>query len=223
METKAVIFDLFETLITEFGNGERLAKRTYNYMELLGLSNEEFKREFGRRQLRRMTGELKSYHNVVEEILARNELPFNKETIDHLYQERVKEKQLPLLTSNEDVNNLLDAIRSKNVKIGLISNCTEEEVQSWRDSKLALYFDDVIFSYDVGLAKPNKKIYLLSCERLGVKPHEVVFVGDGGSDELRGAHDAGMRVYHATWFNTYIESNFMKLNHTNQLVKELFG
>lgn len=33
--TKAVIFDLFETLITEYSNGSRTSKRNYDYMKLL--------------------------------------------------------------------------------------------------------------------------------------------------------------------------------------------
>jgi putative hydrolase of the HAD superfamily len=38
--------------------------------------------------------------------------------------------------------------------------------------------DDVIYSHEVGLAKPDHRIYALTCERLGVAVDEVVFVDD---------------------------------------------
>jgi FMN phosphatase YigB (HAD superfamily) len=55
---KAVFFDLFETLISEYANGTRLTGRPANYLELIGVSNEEYKKEWGSRQQRRMLGVL---------------------------------------------------------------------------------------------------------------------------------------------------------------------
>jgi putative hydrolase of the HAD superfamily len=111
------------------------------------------------------------------------------------------------------------------IKLGLVSNCTEEEVQSWKSCKLPQYFDEVIFSYQVGYAKPDKRIYELVCSRLGVKANECIFVGDGGSNELDGASRNGMNAYHAIWFiPEYIRSriiNYKKLKKPFDLVKEL--
>ena len=38
--------------------------------------------------------------------------------------------------------------------------------------------DDVIYSHEVGLAKPDRRIYALTCQRLGVQPAEVIFLDD---------------------------------------------
>ncbi len=46
MKPKAILFDLFETLITEFSDNKRISKRSYDYMTLLGLSNGDFKQEW---------------------------------------------------------------------------------------------------------------------------------------------------------------------------------
>ena len=64
----------------------------------------------------------------------------------------------------------------------------------WSESPLEPYFDDVIFSCDVGFLKPDRKIYELSLEHLGVKGKEAVFVGDGGSREHTGAKAIGMKT-----------------------------
>ena len=63
------------------------------------------------------------------------------------------------------------------------------------------------------------KFIVLSCERLGVAPEEAVFVGDGGSSELEGAAGAGIRPYQAFWYNTNIQTNFMKLDQPLDLLK----
>ena len=48
--------------------------------------------------------------------------------------------------------------------------------------------------------KPSAEIYHLGCRELGVDPSRALFVGDGGSDELAGAANAGLRPYWASWF-----------------------
>ena len=42
--------------------------------------------------------------------------------------------------------------------------------------------------------KPDREIYELVLEHLNVKANECMFVGDGGSNELKGAKTVGMRT-----------------------------
>jgi HAD superfamily hydrolase (TIGR01509 family) len=35
-----------------------------------------------------------------------------------------------------------------------------------------------VYSHEVGLSKPDPRVYALTCERLGVSPQEVVFLDD---------------------------------------------
>lgn len=74
------------------------------------------------------------------------------------------------------------------IRTGLITN-------SWG---LGIYerapmdiFDEAVISGEVGLHKPNPEIYLLACERLGVKPRESVFVDDL-RENCDGAEAVGM-------------------------------
>ncbi|GIP38912.1 hypothetical protein J31TS4_21920 [Paenibacillus sp. J31TS4] len=221
MKPDAVFFDLFETLITEFIDGKRISRRNYDYPGLLGLSAADFKTEWGSRSTRRMNGELPDFPSVIRDILAGRGLAPDEEAIAYLYRERLAEKELPLRAIRPDILGMLTALRSSGIRIGLISNCTEEEVRHWPLSQLAASFDDVVFSYEAGCAKPDERIYRIACERLGVRPDRSVFVGDGGSRELEGAHAAGMAVYHAFWFNTYIESPFPKLTAPEELLQTL--
>ncbi len=67
----------------------------------------------------------------------------------------------------------------QNYKIGLISNVAT----SWITDELLTsgeqaLFDDMVFSYQVGVTKPDPRIFEIARERLDVEPNEVIFVDD---------------------------------------------
>ena len=62
------------------------------------------------------------------------------------------------------------------------------------------YFDAVCLSYEVGMKKPDEKIYLRCMSDLAVEPEECLYVGDGGSNELEGANKLGVRALQAIWY-----------------------
>jgi putative hydrolase of the HAD superfamily len=64
----------------------------------------------------------------------------------------------------------------------------------WQESPLAPLVDVAVFSCSERIKKPDPRIYEHACERLGVRPQDCLYVGDGGSDELRGATAVGMRA-----------------------------
>jgi len=86
----------------------------------------------------------------------------------------------------------LAELRKRELRVGLISNCSEEVAEVWADTSFARFFDNTVFSATARLAKPDPAIYRLAADGLGVEPHECLFVGDGANDELRGARDVGM-------------------------------
>jgi putative hydrolase of the HAD superfamily len=224
-QKEAIIFDLFETLITEFVDGSRKVSRaSRDYRNLIGLSNSEFQQQWNERQEMRMNGGFPTYREVMMDILEKNDLPYVEHVIEALYQERIHEKRVPFMDINTDVIDLLKQLKREPVKLGVISNCTEEEVQGWAECPLADNFDEVIFSYQVGCAKPDTAIYELACSRLGVNPKHCMFVGDGGSNELAGARSVGMDAYQAAWYvPDFISSKisgFPRLTKPNELYEQ---
>lgn len=53
-------------------------------------------------------------------------------------------------------------------------------------------FRHILISEEVGLAKPDARIFRLAVERLGLPPPEVLCVGDNPATDIRGAHGAGL-------------------------------
>ncbi len=54
--------------------------------------------------------------------------------------------------------------------------------------------------YKLGVRKPDPRIYQHALAAIGVRPEDAIFVGDGGSDEHRGARAVGMRTVLVTRF-----------------------
>ncbi|GIP26179.1 hypothetical protein J23TS9_13090 [Paenibacillus sp. J23TS9] len=227
MEIKAIYFDLFETLISEYENGQRKAPRSTHKVEQLGFERKIFDNEWSARQEKRMNGSYSDFPSVLREIFSTMGHDVNDEIIESLHRERINAKLIPFNNIDKAILSTLDQIKKMGIKIGLISNCTPEEVTAWESSSLSKYFDDAVFSYQVKLAKPNPMIYQLACERMGVSPTESLFIGDGGSNELDGATKVGMSTYHATWFiPTYISeriTDYKKLTKPSELLEILPG
>ncbi|HEX8993140.1 MAG TPA: HAD family phosphatase [Anaerolineales bacterium] len=75
---------------------------------------------------------------------------------------------------------LLAFIRSlrPRYKTGVISNAWPDLRQNLVEKKAEDAFDAVIVSAEVGVMKPEPRIYQIALEQLGVAPHEAVFVDD---------------------------------------------
>ncbi|MGH2620086.1 MAG: HAD family hydrolase [Anaerolineales bacterium] len=83
-----------------------------------------------------------------------------------------------------------------NYRTGLISNAWREirkdiEVE-WR---IADAFDKLIISAEVGLAKPDPRIYRLALEGLDVEPAQAIFVDDF-TENIEAASALGMHTVH---------------------------
>jgi epoxide hydrolase-like predicted phosphatase len=53
--------------------------------------------------------------------------------------------------------------------------------------------DLIVYSHEAGMAKPDPRIYRLTCDRLGVRPEQAVFLDDR-PDFVEGALETGMRA-----------------------------
>jgi epoxide hydrolase-like predicted phosphatase len=93
---------------------------------------------------------------------------------------------------------LVDTIRSlrSRLKTGLLSNAFSNlrqvvtEVWNFADA-----FDEMIISSEVGLVKPDPRIYRLALDRLGVAAPEAVFLDDFPQN-VEGARVVGMHAVH---------------------------
>ena len=99
----------------------------------------------------------------------------------------------------EDVLPCLAMLRERDLRIGLITN-NETEHQRRKIAAVGLdtLVDSVAISQEVGVGKPDARIFSHACAQLGVEPGEAMHVGDNGVADVDGAAHAGLR---AVWLD----------------------
>lgn len=76
-------------------------------------------------------------------------------------------------------------------KIGFISNASDDWMDDLFTTEQQALFDDVILSFQHGIAKPDPAIFMLSAKHLGVAPEECIFIDDVAR-YIEGAKSVGM-------------------------------
>lgn len=79
-------------------------------------------------------------------------------------------------------------------KTAILSDAVDG-TRPWNEARYGFeqLVDVIIYSYEVGLAKPDPRVYQLLCDRLSVSPEEVVFVDDR-LDNVTGACELGIHA-----------------------------
>jgi putative hydrolase of the HAD superfamily len=98
---------------------------------------------------------------------------------------------------------LLEALRARGLKLGLVSNAFDPGWLLHRDlAQMGLdqRLDFSVFSSEVGMRKPHPAIFERALEELGVEPERALFVGDRLYEDVRGAAEVGMTTVQALWF-----------------------
>ena len=94
----------------------------------------------------------------------------------------------------DDVVPAFERLRARGVRIGIVSNWDSRLARSSRRSRAGSPPRHVVIcSAEVGLHKPDPRIFELACRRLGVEPAEAAHVGDHYYADVLGAQVAGLR------------------------------
>jgi len=188
-QRKAIIFDLFHTLTaieSSWGNGLPFT------CDMLGIDRDAWHDQLQLHSRSRLAGQEKDPFRIVSQMARAIDPTIPDETIHAAIANRIKRFEAALLDIPDETKTALQALRARGKKLGLISNADTMEVAAWDKSPLTGSFDAAVLSCSVGAVKPERKIYDICLARLGVKPSDAVYVGDGGSSELKGAQAVGM-------------------------------
>lgn len=191
----AVIFDMFETLITHYNCPLYFSAQM---AADAGVPEEKFQELWHPTEHDRTVGRM-TLEDVLRRILEENRC-FSEELLKKIVTKRKQTKEECFSHLHPEVIPMLDRLKEQGISIGLISNCFSEEASLIRESVLFPYFDAVYLSYEQGVKKPDEQIYIRCMESLSVRPEECIYVGDGGSCELETARKLGMKVVQAVWY-----------------------
>ncbi len=192
---KAVIFDMFETLVTLFTG------RTYFSEHIAADLNqpiEAFRKCWHETEKDRTLGKYSMEEGL--SITLKNLDAYSEANVELICRKRREALGDTFKNIPPESLWLLKTLREKGLKIGLITNTFSDERDMILASPLYPLFDSAMISYEQGLLKPDPEIYRRAMQALNVTAEECLYVGDGGSNELQTARSLGMQAIQCTWF-----------------------
>lgn len=106
---------------------------------------------------------------------------------EHAYRSQVR--------LNSELMDFLSVIRQSGIKTAILSNTIAiyQNIQDELGINQDKGFSPIIYSWQVGMVKPNKDIFNLALHSLNALPTEVIFIDDK-EGHLNGAREVGMKT-----------------------------
>jgi putative hydrolase of the HAD superfamily len=187
---KAVLFDLFHTLATV---PPPALVGEPPISQILGVSSQEWHRlYYDDDVLGRCVGRTRDGFECMRLVTHSLDPTVDEAKILAAVASRKRRFELGLREIERPILDALDHLRAAGVRIAIVSDAGADDVEGWEHSPLRSRLDAEIFSYQLGVRKPDPRIYNHALEAIGVRAEHALFVGDGGSDEHRGARAVGI-------------------------------
>ena len=211
---KAVAFDLWETLLLEEDGFN--ARRTSARCRSLSRALDNFGVKISVKQLALAIKELASWLAGIwrssREVSHLDQILFIIQTASH-GAIKVKKEWIEDLSSayasalfevqpylNPDALKVLKWLKDQNKRIGLICNTGLTPGFGLRrfleNKRLAKYFEFMIFSDEIGIRKPDPRIFQAAAKSFRLDPQQIVHIGDNLKSDIWGAKNAGFKTIH---------------------------
>ncbi|PFR83925.1 2-haloalkanoic acid dehalogenase [Bacillus cereus] len=206
MGYKAMLFDLDDTLIDRDKAVDNLfllvLEKCYEDVSdtvknnMLQKFKEYDKREYG------ISDKTIVLESLFDEFAPKYRLPHN------YIQDFWNENSPKCFSIDQNTIHFLNQIK-KHFKVGIITNgSTHRQKAKIINTNLNNYFDTIIISEEVGLSKPDKRIFELALNKLNVQPEDVLFIGDDLEKDIAGPQNANIK---GVWFNPQKIKNTTKI------------
>lgn len=171
MEYKAIVFDFGGVLVTNGNNSKGdLMQQIADVMEV---TVDEFRSEyFNHNHITNVEGK-----PWIEACLsAARTFGISKET-----ENRIREIQIAFNNNrqlNQQLIQIIDSLKQTGFTIAILSNYTSELRKDLSTLGVSELFDYVFVSGEMGVQKPDPRVFTTVCEKLSIKPKEMIFIDD---------------------------------------------
>ena len=189
---KAIIFDAYGTLFDVNSAAEKCKDKIGAKWE--GFANFWRTTQLEYTWLRSLMGRYKDFWQITEDSLDKSMKTFKidasmKNELLNLYK---------VLSPYKEVSETLKKLKVKNFKLAILSNGTPSLLKELVESNnLDDLFDDLFSVEEVGIYKPNSKVYDLPIKKYKIKNNEVAFLSANTWD-VSGGGNSG---FHSIWVN----------------------
>ena len=214
---KAIIFDSYGTLFDVNSAAEKCKDKIGDKWEKF--SNYWRTTQLEYTWLRSLMGRHKDFWKITEDSLEKSMENFK-------INRSMKDELLDLyksLSTFEEVPETLKILKEKNYKLAILSNGTPHLLNKLvRSNKLENLFDDLFSIEEVGIYKPDSKVYGMPTKKYNIKVNEVAFLSANTWDVSGG----GNYGYNAIWVNrnkNIFDKLDFKPKHVIKNLKELLN
>ena len=189
---KAIIFDAYGTLFDVNSAAEKCKDKIGDKWE--GFANYWRTTQLEYTWLRSLMNRHKDFWKITEDSLDKSMKAFNIE-------QSMRNELLNLykvLSTFPEVNNILNNLKEKKYKIAILSNGTPALLnQLVKSNNLDKFFDDVFSIEEVGIYKPDSKVYDIPIKKYQIQKNEILFLSANTWDVSGG----GNYGYNSIWVN----------------------
>jgi putative hydrolase of the HAD superfamily len=142
------------------------------------------------------------YPELVRELLGHFGIELSDEALGR-FLEAEHAAWVPSRVLGATTHALLEALRARGLRLGLVSNAFDPGWLLHRDLEqlgVAERLDFAVFSSELGKRKPHPAIFERALQVLDVEAVDSLFVGDRLYEDIRGAGELGMTTVQALWF-----------------------
>ncbi len=189
---KAIIFDAYGTLFDVNSAAEKCKEKIGDKWE--GFSNYWRITQLEYTWLRSLMKRHKDFWKITEDSLDKSMKAYKidssmKNELLYLYK---------ILSPFNEVPKVLKTLKKKNLKLAILSNGTPSLLnQLVKSNNLENIFNDIFSIEEVGIYKPDSKVYDMPIKKYQIKKEEVVFLSSNTWD-VSGAGNYG---YNSIWVN----------------------
>jgi len=180
---KAVIFDLWGTLAF---NKNHIGSYIERINEIIGQENKEKFIELRRDWYVSRMSEEEFFTKLLKSI--------NKPILLSEQLLKIWNSQIDSIELYKDSLDVLKLLKSRNIKLVLLSNTVPITNKCLEKLDIAKYFDIIFLSCNEGMLKPSPMIYNRILEKLKFKPEEVIAIGDQINTDITGAETYGIKA-----------------------------
>ena len=186
---KLIIFDVWWTLAyrnVSFGAATKMLKETK-----APVAYKDFKKIFENSiQKKVWPSKYAAYENLCKNMKVKS----TKENVNLLM--KIRDTTEATTKLYDFVIPLLKELKKK-YKIGIISNSSIFAIdQVKKNTDLLKYIDYPLFSYNVGVIKPNPKFFKEMLKLAKCKPEEAIMIGDDLEDDILASRKLGINAIH---------------------------
>jgi putative hydrolase of the HAD superfamily len=220
-KTKAVLWDLDDTLYSRRAAAEKVFPGMLK-AHLYPSASDAALQEMVAYMMTQVKRNTMIHEDMFQALIEKYppEKPYNRARCIHYYYKHFPEFVQPY----PETFGILKKLRASGVKTGLITNIPQDRVApQWakiRALGLPELMDVILVSGELGIHKPDVRIYEHAAKALGVSPEECVFVGDDPDSDILGALNAGME---AVWLDVWGTAKPLHKAHKVRSVAEYFG